>query len=93
MDKEVKRVNYMSVREFLEIVPISKPHVYRLITNNEIPHLKFGRKVVIHPDALLMTQMTPQDDVFIKQLDLCISNMQRDIDKLNNILSAIKSVA
>ena len=43
---------YMTVKEFMEVVPISKPHVYRLITNNEIPHLKFGRKVVIHPDAL-----------------------------------------
>lgn len=86
---------YMTVKEFMEVIPISKPHVYRLITNNEIPHLKFGRKVVIHPDALAMGMPIAglENNPLITELDKRMSDIEKNITEISNMLNALKSLA
>lgn len=43
---------WLTVKQYMNIMPVSRPHVYRMIKENKIPHTRVGRKVLIHFDAV-----------------------------------------
>ena len=49
---ETKPLRWLTVQEYREAIPVSKPHVYRQISEGKIPHMKLGRKILIHPSAI-----------------------------------------
>ena len=38
---------FFSVREIMAILGLSRAHAYKLISENEIPSIRLGRKVII----------------------------------------------
>tara|TARA_R100000808_G_scaffold1956_1_gene8319 strand:+ start:274 stop:489 length:216 start_codon:yes stop_codon:yes gene_type:complete len=43
---------WLTVQQYMDIMPLSKPHVYRMIKENQIPHTRVGRRVLIHRKAV-----------------------------------------
>jgi len=49
---ETKPIKWLTVRQYMEVMPLSKPHVYRMLSEGKIPHTRIGRRVLIHPKAI-----------------------------------------
>lgn len=52
MTTETKPIKWLTVKQYMEVMPISKPHVYRMLSEGKIPHTRIGRRVLIHPKAI-----------------------------------------
>ena len=51
MEKELERNAekiYSPVSDFVRVVHVSKKAVYDAIRKNELPHLKFGKKILVN---------------------------------------------
>ena len=83
---------WLTVKQYMDIMPISKPHVYRMIKENKIPHTRVGRKILIHHDAIHHIQslrkkrinIMPGDiETLTTRIQLLIKSLQKQHD--NNI--------
>tara|TARA_R110000764_G_scaffold168914_1_gene256205 strand:- start:26 stop:331 length:306 start_codon:yes stop_codon:yes gene_type:complete len=88
---------YMTVKEFLQVIPIKKTLVYRLIQDRKIPHLRFGRTaIVIHPDALNIPRElipSPQNNYVLEELEDRLANIEKELGGISEMLKALKSLA
>ena len=83
---------WLTVKQYMDIMPLSKPHVYRMIKENKIPHTRVGRKILIHHDAIHHIQslrkkrinIMPEDiETLTTRIQLLIKSLQKQHD--NNI--------
>ena len=83
---------WLTVKQYMDIMPLSKPHVYRMIKENKIPHTRVGRKILIHHDAIHHIQslrkkrinIMPEDiETLTARIQLLIKSLQKQHD--NNI--------
>tara|TARA_Y100000593_G_C4279046_1_gene321773 strand:- start:1079 stop:1396 length:318 start_codon:yes stop_codon:yes gene_type:complete len=83
---------WLTVKQYMDIMPLSKPHVYRMIKENKIPHTRVGRKILIHHDAIHHIQslrkkrinIMPGDiETLTTRIQLLIKSLQKQHD--NNI--------
>ena len=44
---------YSSVKDALKILPVSREAFYKKLKRGELPHYKFGRKIVVNVDEIL----------------------------------------
>jgi excisionase family DNA binding protein len=44
---------YTSVKDALQILPVSREAFYKKLKNGELPHFKFGRKILVNIDEVL----------------------------------------
>jgi excisionase family DNA binding protein len=98
MKKTMTEPKYMTVKEFLEVVPIKKTLVYKLIQERKIPHLRFGKKpaIVIHPAALDIPReliTSPRSNYVLEELEDRLANIEKELGGISNMLAALKSLA
>jgi len=83
---------WLTVKQYMNIMPVSRPHVYRMIKENKIPHTRVGRKILIHHDAIHHIQSLrkkrintmPEDiETLTARIQLLIKSLQKQHD--NNI--------
>jgi len=46
---------YLSVKEALTVLEVSREALYKKLKSGELPHFKFGRKILIDLDEVLAT--------------------------------------
>jgi excisionase family DNA binding protein len=44
---------YASVREALKVLPVSREAFYKKLKNGELPHFKFGRKILVNIEEVM----------------------------------------
>lgn len=76
---------WITVKQYMDIMPISKPHVYRMIKENKIPHTRVGRKILIHHDAIHHIQSLRKKRINImpEELQLILAKVQSLMLELN----------
>ena len=53
IEKASSNQNYVSVKEALGILPVSREAFYKKLKNGELPHFKFGRKILINLEEVM----------------------------------------
>ncbi len=44
---------FLTVKETADFLRISEKHTYKLISNNKIPYIKLGRKILVDKNSLI----------------------------------------
>ena len=52
-EKEPSRKDYTSVKDALEILPVSREAFYKKLKRGELPHFKFGRKILVNIEEVM----------------------------------------
>jgi len=45
--------SYTSVKEALRILPVSREAFYKKLKNGQLPHYKFGRKILVNMEEVM----------------------------------------
>ena len=53
METSPSNRSYTSVKEALKILDVSREAFYKKLKNGELPHYKFGRKILVDIDEIL----------------------------------------
>lgn len=53
IEKAPSNQNYVSVKEALGILPVSREALYKKLKSGELPCFKFGRKILVDVDEVL----------------------------------------
>jgi len=53
IEKAPSNQNYVSVKEALGILPVSREALYKKLKSGELPSYKFGRKILVDIDEIL----------------------------------------
>ena len=53
IEKAPSNQNYVSVKEALGILPVSREALYKKLKSGELPCFKFGRKIFVDVDEVL----------------------------------------
>lgn len=46
-------MEYLSPQKVCKIVPIGQRRLYALVRENQIPHVKLGKRILIRPESVL----------------------------------------
>ena len=53
IEKVPSNRDYSSVKEALEILPVSREAFYKKLKGGELPHFKFGRKILVNIEEVM----------------------------------------
>ncbi len=53
VEKPPSNQSYASVKEALRILPVSREAFYKKLKTGELPHFKFGRKILVNIEEVL----------------------------------------
>ena len=64
IEKAPSNQNYVSVKEALGILPVSREALYKKLKSGELPCFKFGRKIFVDVDEVLAAmRVQPQRQI------------------------------